>query len=585
MTNLKQIFADYTRKKREGVSTEAERREIAALSETLNRETQQHLANLFKHADHRLQEMIRSEKEEQLLHLRNVASAMKNAKRKQRSATAGEADDTATANPLRLTSKKARLRALMRNAYGLDSDVAATILRNLRAQENFLEVCEVMLRMTVGTGFSHTSKDESLDAYIKSLRDLYSMNPETFATVDFVKFLAALEHAAPLEWAKRWYEKALLIPLQSTTEYQALRRVQEEEESRARMLIQEHQKQQKDTEETSSQTPGGTESETASIPHDALVAQEIASSAATQEKNVIQLADKMFLRPDDERLASIHEKRLRYLAFLQVESQISRAREHSKRFAGVEHLPEAERCRELYRKIQERKNQVATGSATGDDAVFSDVEVQNWFHEIHDIVKKTIRDLNRKNAADRKAEQIARIINLLKGGSGAPNDPVETPAEAAQRLLNERRTAAMEKILSMVERDVEEDVKWMDALQETERPPLLPIPEPMSYVSASDVAAWQSIREERQRQAGSPFKKQSDAMASHFRPSLLGVEWSLPDKPLLFWGTGVTALQQALKHAADDAAHMRDGQSLPPAYPCAENPWGWRLAKDILDDV
>ena len=58
----------------------------------------------------------------------------------------------------------------------------------------------------------------------------------------------------------------------------------------------------------------------------------------------------------------------------------------------------------------------------------------------------------------------------------------------------------------------------------------------------------------------------------------------MPDKPILFWGTGAIAVQQALRQAADDAAKRRQGESpLPPPYPTAENPFGWRVRHDPLD--
>lgn len=584
MTHMKQVFADYVKKKRQGMSTEAERRQLAALSADLNHHTQQHLAHMFKRADEKIQEIVKEERKKQLMQLRAISDALHN--KKPRAA---------------LPTKQQRLKEMVRKCYGLDVDVAATILKNLRAQEDFLEMCEVMLRMVHGSGFTHTAKDESLQEYIDSLRKLYSMNPETFADLDVVKFMAATEHVSPIEWAKRWYEKALLLPLQKTEEYKALRRIQEQEEENARAL-QTGSSRSKSTDDSTTQSPAdvnaeatGSESADPSPPREAVVALAVAEAAKQQQTSVINLVEKMFLRPDDKRLASIHEKRLRHLAYVQLESQVKRAREHAKKYEGVEHLPEAAQCRELYQQLQARRAAIPAGdqateltattsSLAPQQNVFADSEMQRLFDEIRTIVKKTIRTLNHKNAADRKAAQIARVLRVLKGDPNTDTSDLtvaETAAEQAARLLQEKKRAVMERILSVVEADVREDVAWIENLQEQDRPALLPVPEPMSYVSAQDVFAWKTLRAEAEQDAGNPFKKKDK---TKFQASLLGMPWNIPDKPMLFWGTGITALQQGLRHAAEDAERKRGGASLPPPYPCPENPWGWRLAHDILDD-
>ncbi|CUG93485.1 Hypothetical protein, putative [Bodo saltans] len=590
MTHVKQVFVDYVRKKKQGLSTEAERRELARLMTDLNHQTQQHLANMFKYADAQLIKLARDEREKQVLHMREIAASLK------------QQSKESARN--RSAKKKERIRDVIRNTFGLDAEVAGTILTNLRAQERFLELCEVMLRLTSGVGFHHSKNDESLDAYITNLRNLYSMDPAKFATVDLVRFMAAQEHTMPLDWAKRWYEKALLLPLQETEEYKALRRVQKDEEEKARVLISEDRYAPKV--EDDANAPKLLENESAisdaanaqgsnsdtldeATKRKALVAIEVASAARNQTEGVIRLVDKMFLRPDDSRLASVHEKRLRYLAFVQLERQIERAREHAKRFEGIEALPEAERCRELYQKIQERRNALEQSQQQGTEPpvpcvpmnVFEDAEVRQYFAEIQSIAKETIRALNRQNAADRKAEQISRILSVLKGGDASSPDGggiTESPAEQAKRLLEERKSKAMSRILNIVEKDVKEDVEWIDNLAEADRPPLLPIPEPMSYVSAEDIMAWKETRDDNQLEAGNPFKKRKS-----FQPSLMGMPWQVPDKPILFWGTGVSALHQGLQHAAEDAERRRKREPLAPPYPCPENPWGWKVAEDILD--
>jgi hypothetical protein len=266
-----------------------------------------------------------------------------------------------------------------------------------------------------------------------------------------------------------------------------------------------------------------------------------------------------------------------------MESQIKRAREHAKKFEGVELLPEAERCRQLYEVVMARKAELEKKLSSPEGAphtnVFEDEVIQKTFEEIRGIVKKTIRDLGKQNAADQHAAQLQRIVSILKGGKQDEQGVVKSPAEEAQDLLNERKRSAMNRILKMVERDVREDVAWIENLAESERPPLLPIPEPMSYVSAQDVLAWSQVRDEYAQEEGNPFPKKRP-----FHASFLGTKWKVPDKPLLFWGTGINALREGLVHAAEDAERRRSGADLAPPFPCAENPWGWRMVKDILDD-
>jgi hypothetical protein len=136
-------------------------------------------------------------------------------------------------------------------------------------------------------------------------------------------------------------------------------------------------------------------------------------------------------------------------------------------------------------------------------------------------------------------------------------------------------------MLRLLEKDVREDVAWVDNMQEADRPPPLPVPEPMSYVSAADVAEWRDARAAHEKDRSNPFRKKDPA---RFSASLMGQPWQIPDKPSLFWGTGSSAVKEALRHAAEDAEQQRGGSSaLPPPYPCAENPWGWRLRGDVLD--
>ena len=49
------------KKKKQGLSTEAERRSLAAATEELNAATQKHLSEMFRYAENRLQESMKEE--------------------------------------------------------------------------------------------------------------------------------------------------------------------------------------------------------------------------------------------------------------------------------------------------------------------------------------------------------------------------------------------------------------------------------------------------------------------------------------------------------------------------------------------
>ncbi|RNF25875.1 trichohyalin [Trypanosoma conorhini] len=570
MTNIKQVFADYVRKKREGVSTEAERRQLANMTAELNLETQKHLANTFKYAETRLRQVSLEEKEFQLKEverLRRVAQQKSGGHHRR-----GRQDQ----KPARME----KLKRMISRAVGLDMNVAETVLTEMRAQEEFLQFCEVFARLTQGGGFHHTSEDETLSAYVENLRKLYSMNADTLSTLDVVQYYASREGSAPVDWAKRWYEKALLLPLQSTPEYKRLLEIQQRE--RAAL--------QAKTEPTEA--------------GDALAGEAESEVARVKVQKVVNIVEKMFMNPSDKRLESWHEKRLRYLAHMQMERQIKRVRENAKLFEGVESTPEAEQCRELYKQILERRAALCgtaaaaaaaagvEGSNTSDSAqavvaaearvedheqklfnVYNDAEAAALFEKIRSITKQVIRQRRVESAAAAKARSLRRIVRSLKGGE-------QSLAEELRALQRQRRDRVTQRLLGIVENDVRTEMEWLENMEEAERPPLLPVPEGMSYVSAADVQAWQDIRKDCERKAGNPFERQKRV----FQPELLGQTWRVPDRPLLFWGTGVSAVQQALRHAAEDAELKRRGVPLAPPYPCPENPWGWRLAKDILDE-
>lgn len=331
-------------------------------------------------------------------------------------------------------------------------------------------------------------------------------------------------------------------------------------------------------------------------------------AAAGRTQQAVRLVEKMFMRPDDPRLKSLQEKRLRYIAYLQMERQIAQARENAKLFDGVEDTAEAEECRRLYAQLMERKAKVSSltvaatdeaSAAAGRESaeakgtssfplkgvgkeevnVFEqDAEAAALFEQISQITQSVIRtytkDARRRSKAAAKAEVLAKVVRQVSGGADAPR------TDALRQLLQEKKDKVAQRLLNVLEADVKSDMAWLDAMDDAERPPLLPIPEGMSYVSAADVQAWKDIRDSDKALATDPFRKNK----RQFQPKLFGQPWQVPDKPLLFWGTGTRAVQQALEQAAADAERRRRGEPLAPPYPCPENPWGWRLVKDILDD-
>ena len=553
MTELRQLFTDYVKKKREGVSTEAERRKLANLSADLNKETQQHLGNMFKYAEYRLKQLIKEEKHKQLERIEDLRQRLQ--ERRQRD------------NPAEKSSamKAQKIRQIMKNAYGLDYAVAEKIVVETKAQEDFMAFCEVLLRMTKKTGFTHSAADERLDAYVESIKNLYSVDATAFSTLDAVQYMAAKENTAPMHWAKRWFEKALLLPLEETPEFKTLMRIQNQELEALR----------------ADKVPEHVEAADAHVAK-ALVSQ----TAAERHAQVINLVDKMFLHPNDRRLATIHEKRLRYLSYLQMESQIKRVRKISQQFAGVENLPAAEECRELYNKLMERRqalNPKAQPEASDPQQnIFLDSECRELFERIQAIVKQTMKEVKYQSEAARKARRLNELLRLIKGTTLGPDGEPISPEQRLQAIEQEcleKKKGLLERIMRLVERDVREDIAFVESMEEADRPPLLPIPEPMSYVSAADVIAWKSTKEAYDKNEGNPFKSKN-----LFQPTFMGHQWRVPDKPLLFWGTGITALRQGLEHAAEDAERRRNGEDLVPPYPCPENPWGWRLVKDVLDD-
>ncbi|KPI90103.1 putative kinteoplast poly(A) polymerase complex 1 subunit [Leptomonas seymouri] len=639
MMQMKQVFADYTRQRREGVSTEAARRKLANMLADLNLETQRHLSHMFKYAEERVRQAAREERRRQLHELHRlrqlVRSPSKSSKESQSSLSAatpaspslpqrdgealaeaaGEAQQQEAADgdssspfsscapsPAKLATIKRRalLKKSLGKALGMELDVVETFITELEAQERFMQFCEVFARLTLAQGFQHGPEDESLDAYTESLRRLYSVDANRLSTLDVVQYLAAKEEAHPVDWAKRWYERLVRIPLERTPEFRRLEDIREGDKAALEL-----------------RAKAGKEGQTAAAGASASARHEAAkqaerTAAAGRTQHAVRLVEKMFMRPDDPRLRSLQEKRLRYIAYLQMERQITQARENAKLFEGVEDTAEAEECRRLYAQLMERKSKLTgatTAMAGGESSsvapppgganaeevnVFEqDPEAAALFEQISQITQSVIRtyakDARRRSKAAAKAELLAKVVRQVSGAAAAGCSGADASssgggdaprADVLRQLLQEKKNKVAQRLLNVLEADVKSDIEWLDAMDDAERPPLLPIPEGMSYVSAADVQAWKEIRDADNALSADPFRKNR----KQFQPKLFGQPWQLPDKPLLFWGTGTRAVQQALEQAAGDAERRRRGEPLAPPYPCPANPWGWRLVKDILDD-
>jgi hypothetical protein len=588
VTEVKQMFVDYVQMKKAGLSTELQRRKLAKASEELNYQTQKHLAHMFKYAENKVQNVILDERQKQLRRIAAVRAAMAKAKSGKRaarkqpsslepSATKPEREaavktqfgGTGGGNKVKRLKRSAAVKRVLRDTYGLDVDTANAVWGQIQAQERFLQLCEVMCRMTLGRGFHHTSADENLDAYTAKLRDIYSADPQRLGTVDAVQYLAATEGVAPVDWATRWFQKALLLPMQTTPEFREVKRIEEEEDR----LAKEAGVKPKDATSTLADVDSNTASCDAASPSTSALA---ATPARNATRKATSLVEKLFLPPSDPRLATTQEKRLRYIAHLHMESQIRRLRQNARLFEGAETTEEADRCRSLYAQIAERRATLEKEDPAAN--AFLDPQVRGWFEEIQGICNAFIKQRMGDSAAAGRAERAARIADSLSAGRP------ELVAAELREVKQRRKREQVERMLRLLERDVREDMTWVQNMQEADRPEPLPIPEPMSYIGAADVIHWRSVREKDHAERANPFQK---VPPSGFKAKLFGQPWNIPDKPMLFWGTGTGAVQQALKHAAEDAAQQRgDGVAgLPPPFPCAENPWGWRLRRDVLDGL
>ena len=600
VTEVKQMFTDYVRKKREGISTEGERRALAAASEELNLATQKHLSEMFKHAENRLQETMRAERERQLKQIARVRAAIERNNNRRRAGGGGAAAAApAPSKGARATRKEAVARVLRRN-YGLDLETADLVCAEMRMQEKFLRECEVLTRMTRGRGFEHSASDQNLDAYAAEIRRIYSMNPEQLCKIDAVQYVAALEGVPPVDWAAAWFGRSLLLPLQSTPEYKALVRVKEEE----RAALAQQSTAASAPSATAAGDDGGAdptaeEASSAAMNDAAASASGAATpammatapsgsstkptavvaipevSAEALETRVVDLATKMFADSDSAELRTMHEKRLRYIAHVHMESQIKRMRENARLFEGAEESAEAEEVKRLYEELLRFRTEGGGGDGNNSN-VFEDAEARALFGKMQELVRAYIARRHVESKAEAKS---ARVAALAEAVTSANEGSI---AAQVRKLRALKKREQMQRMLDLLERDVKQELYWIETFADADRPPPLPMPQPMSYVSAGDVLAWrQRELSDTTKDKGNPFKPAAGTIAS---ATFLGQPWPVPDRPLLFWGTGVRAVEQALQHEAQDAERRRRGEPLAPPYPCAENPWGWRLKADPLDE-
>lgn len=674
MKQVKQVFADYVKHRREGRSTEAERRRLAHMTREFHEQTNQHLANLFKYAEVKIRQVAKEERLEQLTRLAALKRQLQREKNKKKKlklecereddgeagdsggegSTAGEGEVLSTQAYEKAVgsaggyrkSRSVRLQRFLRSALGVDPDVARTLWKELESQTRLMQFCEVLARLTLHRGFEHTPSDEGLDAYTERIKKIYSVDAQQWGTLEVVQYLAAKESSPPVEWAARWYERLLLIPLQATPEYRRLQAIRQEEIEALAL-----EKAKEKTAEGAALPACGRESDPISASTQSSSAEAAAKpvegesttlkgedshrlaidftrvATEVKEQKVVELVEKMFVSPEDPRLSTVHEQRLRYLAYVQMQEQIQQARHNAKRFAGVENSEEAKQCRKLYEALLERgrlyrkSKKAGTEEALVDaeasdsaapalvepheplpaDLFIHDPEAVHIFEKIQRIVLDVIAQYSDQSPSKAAAEQ--RLHRLQSTAEKLKNRLEEaSPSAKMEESLHAEREAFVHRLLSIAEKDIQAEMQWIQGMEEAERPPLLPVPEEgMSYVSAAEVLAWKEEREAQRSRQRSPFaasqrrrelQQQQQTSGSEgglttgvFSASFLGQPWEIPDKPTLFWGTGTKAVQQALEEAATEANYRRNSESvLPPPYPCAANPWGWRLVKDILDD-
>eukprot|EP00760_Papus_ankaliazontas_P026906 PhM_4_TR3085/c0_g1_i1/m.53774 len=521
-THFKQAFKDYVANKKQGRSTEAERRRIAAMAVSLQHDVQRHLANMYKYADARLHDAA---KEQSQRRLEGLVRAREQAERLLKE-TEGTVESTTSPSSPRLTKAQRLARK-----YGLDAQLAETMWSSMKEQEGFLERLEVLNRLTSesGAGFAHTAKDESLDEYTDRLKNVLSLDPERAACTDVVQYYAQLNQMDPADWARRWYESHLVYPLTQTPEYRRMVEISETETAAPK-----------------------------------------AREAAQERIDDIKKFSELVLVGNVS--DSLQEQRMRYLAYRYMQVQIKRMRAKCFKYEHVDVTSEREEVLSLRKKMD----------VLGND--FTNPAVCDLHHRVMEIVESVVEKAKVQHVVKdtESAELVSKAI--------ATGNPSIIKAEV-RRLKRKKLAEQTLRMVRLLEEDVRDDVKWQSEFEDAERPAELPVPEPFLYISAADAQRYRMIEDFESKNKGSPFhKKQWDV-------TFMGKRLDLPTQPMLFWGTGVAAVQQALAAEAEEAAARRrsvqvaasnqpsnaGGGGSDGGTPSEFNPWGWRRNPDALD--
>ena len=520
--HFKQIFKDYIENRRAGVSTEAERRKIASMAESLHHMVQSHLANMYKYADCRLHEAVKKRAKARLESLESTKKTILSFMQ------------SGDATVFSKSKKSSAQRAAM---YGLDAGTQKTIAHRLRAQEEFLERLEVLNCLTAGKGFAHSEKDERLDAYADRTSALLSLDAENMGKVDAVQYFAKLESCEPIDWAKRWYEENLIYPLEAIPEYAKLK-----------SLVELH---------------GNDEGKSAT--------QRAAQSRIDSVTNFTSL---LFSGKESD---SLQHRRMRHLAFSFMQSQINRMRAKAVKYKHIDMEKEKETVADRLKQIEE------LGGDLSNEAV---CQLHKEIQECVSAVMQRCRDrFAEETSGYSKADTKERIVSAVqRNDTGALKDEVD-------RLRLRKKAEATLRLIRTLEEDVKADYKWYSLFEEAERPPQIPLPLPSMYVSAHAAQQFRDIEKSDESIRSNPFEKNS----REWKVSFYGTDVAMPTKPIIFWGTGVKTVHQALAHAAEIARQksiphgMQDENlSAPDASegserPQESNPWAWRPSPQGID--
>ena len=525
--HFKQVFKDYIEKRRAGVSTEAERRKIASMSESLHHMVQSHLANMYKYADHRLHEAVRQRAKDRLTSLESTKQTILN--------FMGSSDGS-------VQYPKRKSKASSAAKFGIDTQTHKVISERLREQEAFLEKLEVLNRLTSKSGFTHSEADEKLDEYTDRLASLLSLDAGLVSQMDAVQYFAKLDACEPIDWAKRWYEQNLLYPLEALPEYGKLKSIVDLDHS--------------DSKGSATQ-----------------------SAAKKRFDAVTNFTALLF---SGKEAPSLQMRRMRHLAFSFMQSQINRMRAKAVKYASVDMDAERAVVTDRLEKISELGGDLANKEVC---ALHAEIQacVQKVIDRCHAQFKS---DSQVSGSTSRTTKE--RIVDAIH-----QKDPKALKTEV-DRLRMQKSAERTLQLIRTLEDDVKADYKWCSLFEEAERPQQLPVPLPSVYVSASAARQLRDIKQSDDVLKGNPFEQSKQS----WRVSLFGTSVALPTEPILFWGTGVRTVHQALAHAAETARQRSaphgssdgeggavgsDAQVAVSEKREERNPWAWRLNPQGID--